>query len=145
MSVYADSSFLVAVCTRNAHTSAALALWRRLEEVPLPFHPVHRLEVRNAIRHMVFTGDIAPPGARLALDYLDESMGEDFLHLPLNWSDVLRRAEDITASHTPATGLRSLDAFHLAAAVETRHTVFLTFDEVQGATATALGLEVFGV
>lgn len=144
MSLYADSSFLVAVCARNAHTSAALALWRELEETPLPFHPIHRLEVRNAIRRMVFTGDIEAPAARRALDDLAADMGGDFPHLALNWTDVLRRAEDIGSAHTPDTGLRSMDAFHLAAAMDTGHDTLLTFDGVQAAVARRLGLAVHG-
>lgn len=58
---------------------------------------------------------------------------------------VMERAANLIRSHAQA-GLRSLDAIHLACALETREAwgslEVLTFDQRQGAVARELGLAV---
>jgi len=148
VTVYADSSFLVAVYVATAHTPIAFRLWREIGQVPLPFNAMHRLEVRNSIRRSI--RETRPErrldrhSAKLALDALEEDLGEDLLHQPLNWTDVFRRAEEIGERWTMETGIRAYDLFHLAAAIETRHDTVLTFDGCQAETARKLGVTVLG-
>lgn len=46
---YADSSFLVSLLTEDTNSAAVKRFMERNSE-PLPFNPLHRLEVRNAGR-----------------------------------------------------------------------------------------------
>jgi len=110
----------------------------------LPFTPWHRLEVRNAIRLAVFQGLIDSRQARTQLRQLDTDLREETLlvHAPVDWTTVLRRAEQIGAAHNETTGCRSSDLFHIAAALEMGTELFLTYDARQKKMALAAGLEV---
>jgi predicted nucleic acid-binding protein len=141
---YADSSFLVALFARSDHTQAALQIWRKVREVPLPFTPLHRLEVRNAIRRKVFTRETSESSAREALAQLDAAVNLDLLHLPLSWTEALRECESLGAQLTQKLGVRSYDLLHLASALQTGHDTLLTFDKVQAAAARQLALTVLG-
>ncbi len=63
-------------------------------------------------------------------------------HTPIDWTDVLRQAEKLGASHNETIGCGSADLFHVAAAEETGCDTFLTFDDKQKAMAKAAGLTV---
>jgi predicted nucleic acid-binding protein len=139
---YADTSFLVSIFVKTTDTGAAFALWRQIGAAPLPINPWHRLELRNAIRRRVFTGALDHHAASSALRLLDDSMGKDFFHQPLLWTNVLRRTEALGNAHTENYGIRSADLFHLAACLENRADVLLTFDGTQARTARAAGCAV---
>ena len=57
MPAYADTSFLVAVYSPQPDSIKALSWMQRAREA-LPFTPLHRPELRNAIRLRVFRGEI---------------------------------------------------------------------------------------
>lgn len=143
MKVYADSSFLVALYLPREQSPAAAAFMREHGRA-LPFTPWHRLEVRNAIRLAVFQGLIDSRQARIQLKQLDADLREETLivHTPVDWTTVLRRAEQFGAAHNESTGCRSSDLFHIAAAVEMGAELFLTFDVRQKKMAEAVGLKV---
>jgi predicted nucleic acid-binding protein len=64
---------------------------------------------------------------------------ERFLVVPLA-GPTLERVTDIACEH----GLRTLDAIHVSSAAQLpRPLTFLTFDGVQAAAATALGLDLY--
>lgn len=146
MAVYADSSFIVALYVPSGVD--AFRLWRAVGEVVLPWTPIHRLEVRNAIRRRVKE---TRPERRLthdqvveALAAIDADVGVELQHLPIEWTDALRRAEEIGRQYTGQTGIRAYDLFQLAIAVETGHDTLLTYDGGQAETAALLGLTVYG-
>jgi len=147
MTPYADSSFIVAVYLPS--DDDPFPVWRAIGSLPLPFNPIHRLEVRNAIRRRVretrLDRRIDHHTARLALRAMEDDLGRDFIHQPIVWNDTLRRAETLGAQYAETTALRAYDLFHLAAAIETGHDTLLTFDRAQAETASLAGLEVFGV
>lgn len=148
MTVYADSSFLVSIYIPTPQTRRAFGLWQQAGQAPLPFNPMHRLEVRNSIRRSVRETKperrIDAHSARLALDALEADLGEDLVHQPLNWTDVFRGAEEIGQRWTAGTGIRAYDLFHLAAALHTGHDTLLTFDACQAETARKLGITALG-
>lgn len=149
MNPYADSSFLISLYVPNDNTDDAFDIWERIGAPALPFNPMHRLEVRNGIRQMVFETDrdrrIDHHTAHLALTELERDVGRDLLHQPLVWTNLLRRAESLSAEHTERTGIRAYDLFHVAAAIEHGRGLLLTFDQRQAGTARAVGLEALGV
>ncbi|MDQ6630511.1 MAG: hypothetical protein M3Y82_01995, partial [Verrucomicrobiota bacterium] len=70
MSAYADSSFITSLYLEQENSARAISLVRRLEIV-LPFTPLHRLEVRNAIRLAAFRKEITAEQTKAALQKLE--------------------------------------------------------------------------
>ena len=125
MTVYADSSFLVAVFKRGDH-AGAVARYMASQPQPLPFNPLHRLEVRNAIR----------------LGVKRQEINGLFVHSPINWTECLRRAEALSAAHTETLGCRAMDILRVVIALEDGARTFLSSDANQRALAAAEGLTV---
>ncbi len=59
------------------------------------------------------------------------------LHQPLDWTESLRHAETIASRRAFKMPCRSLDLWHVAAAVELGVKDFVTFDQDQLALAKA--------
>ncbi len=92
---------------------------------------------------------IAPAEGKIQLRQIDTDLREETLlaHEPIDWTDILRRAELLGAKYNQSIGCRSADLFHVAAALELGADVFLSFDERQAKLAEAAGLssaECFG-
>lgn len=140
MKAYADSSFLTALYVPEPLTNKAQTLLRR--RVPLPFTPWHRLEVRNAIRCSVNASE-----AKSSIHLLEIDLREGALvtHQAVDWTDCLRRAEELSRDFNPAIGASSPDMFHVACAMELGCKEFLSFDEKQSELAKAAGLNVKGL
>ncbi len=143
MKAYADSSFIVAICLQQQSSPKAIAFTETYGQA-LPFTPWHRLEVRNAIRLAVWRKAINALQGKSQLKQLDADLKEETLlvHTPIDWTDVLREAERLGATHNEAVGCRSADLVHVAACRELGCDTFLTFDERQIAMAKAAGLTV---
>jgi predicted nucleic acid-binding protein len=140
---YADSSFIVSLYLPQQSTAGAIAFLQRYGQ-GLPFTPWHRLEVRNAIRLAVFHRLIEVAQARQQLKQIDTDLKDEALlkHTAIDWTDVLREAEKLGATHNETIGCRSADLFHVATARQTGCDTFLTFDEKQAAMATRAGMTV---
>lgn len=143
MKTYADSSFIVALYLPQQSSPQAIVLMERYRRA-LPFTPWHRLEVRNAIRLAVCKKVIGPLQAKTQLKQIDTDLKEETLlvHQSIDWTDVLRRAEKLGATHNETIGCRSADLFHVAAALELGCDQLLSFDDRQTAMAKAAGLTV---
>lgn len=141
MKAYADSSFVVALYLPRESSPRAIA-WIESHGKPLPFTPWHRLEVRNAIRLAAWQQLIDLSQCRIQLKQLDADLKEESLivHASIDWTDVLREAEKLGATHNVAIGGRSADLFHVAAARALGRDTFLTFDARQAAMVKAAGL-----
>jgi predicted nucleic acid-binding protein len=141
--IYADSSLIVALYVQQQSSPKAIALMQRYGQ-PLPFTPWHRLEVRNAIRLAVCQNVIDSPQAKTQLKQIDADLREEALlvHQPIDWTDVLRKAEQLGANHNETIGCRSADLFHTATALHLGCEQFLTFDLKQTILAQAVGLAV---
>jgi predicted nucleic acid-binding protein len=141
LTAYADSSFIVALYLQQRSSAKAIAFMERYGQ-GLPFTPWHRLEVRNAIRLAVFHQVIDPEQAKKQLKQIDTDLKEEALltHATIDWTDVLREAEKLGATHNETIGCRSADLFHVATAKQTGCDTFLTFDEKQMAMAKAAGM-----
>lgn len=142
MDTYADSSFLVSLVSEDTNTATARG-WMARRAAPLPFNPLHRLEVRNAIRLSVKLGRVDREQRSAAFSRMEGDFEEGFLvHSPIHWTEALRRAETLSAAHTETIGNRAADIFHVAIALESGAKFFLSFDANQRALATAEGLAV---
>jgi len=141
-SAYPDSSFLVSLYCKDANSAKASSYMERTAE-PLLFTPLHRIEVRNALRNAAARGLITESERRGAFRQMDEDLREGLLiHAPVEWTDVLRRADGLSERHAAASGQRTIDLLHVAFALECGAKTFLTFDNRQRNLASAAGLKV---
>jgi predicted nucleic acid-binding protein len=142
MPAYADTSFLARIYTPHADSAKALTWMQRAREV-LPFTPLHRHELRNAVRLRVFRGEITAGQRKEAFRALDADLADGILaHTAIPWTDTFREAETLAATHTETLGVRSFDVLHVALAIRLGATEFLTFDARQATLARAAELKV---
>lgn len=139
---YADTSFLASLYIEDANTDRAVELAEG-GHGSYPLTPFLRLELRNAVRLAAFRKMIA---SRQATDILqdieDDRQGAFLADTPAAWTELLERAEMLSAGHTAKTGIRTLDLIHVATAVTLGVDTFLTFDARQRALALKVGLKV---
>jgi predicted nucleic acid-binding protein len=110
---------------------------------PLPFTPLHRHELRNAIRLAVFRRQIDEASRSVAFDDMESDLADGILaHVAIPWSDAFRESEKIGALHTEAIGVRGIDLLHAGVALALGAKEFLTFDARQASLAKAAGLKV---
>lgn len=139
---YPDSSFLVSLVCKDTNSAGALAYMARAKE-PLVFTPLHRIEARNALRNIAGRREISEPDRRAAFLQIDEDVRDGLLvPTPVNWTDVFRRADELSEKHAAADGQRTIDLLHVAIALESSAQIFLSFDKRQRRLAKAAGLKV---
>lgn len=128
----------------SPHADSARALsWLQQAREPLPFSPLHRLELRTAIRLRVFRGKITREQRRLAFQEVDVDLTDGILaHTAIPWTDASREAEALAALHAEELEVRSFDLLHVGVAVALKATDFLTYDARQGSLAKAARLKV---
>jgi hypothetical protein len=144
MRAYADSSLIVSLYVPEGERTERAANYMAAHRESLPFTPQHRLEVRNAIRLLVWSNRISIGDRSRVLREIEGDLDSEIflIHVPLDYTNVYGRAERIGAAHNEGIGCRSADLFHVAAALELRFQDFLTFDDRQQQMARAAGLNV---
>lgn len=143
MSSYFDTSYLVALYVPNDHTIAALRHRERTGREVIVFTPLHRLELRTTVRQCVHSGLLALAEGRRILRHIEDDLDDGTLrHTPFEWTQSLRRAEAVADRLAWMKPCRSLDLWHVAAALELGAEIFVTFDKDQLALARAEGLRV---
>ncbi len=139
---YPDSSFLVSLHRADSHHDAANSFLERTA-LSLVFTPLHRIEVRNALRNAAASGDMTAPDCRLAFRQIDEDLRDGLLiHAPVDWTDVFRRADELSEKHAATDGQRTIDLLHVALALECGAKTLLSFDTRQRRLAKAAGMKV---
>ena len=144
MHAYADSSFLVSLYVPEPHrTDQAIAYMEKHREA-LPFTPQHRLEVRNAIRLLVWSKRITAVDRSRAFREMESDLDTEMflIHAPMDYTNTYRRAERIGSAHNESIGSRSADLFHVAAAIELGFKCFVSFDAKQLQIAKTAGLTI---
>jgi len=108
---------------------------------PLPFTPLHRHELRNALRLAVFRKEIDPERRNAAFADIDSDLADGILaHVPIPWTDAFREAEHLGKTHTETLGIRGVDLLHVCIALTLGAKRFVTFDSRQVELAKAAGL-----
>lgn len=111
--------------------------------VPLLFTPLHRIEVRNALRNAAGRGEIEGTELAPAFRLIEADLEEGLLvHCSVAWTEVFRRADELSAIHAAREGQRTIDLLHVAMALEAGAKIFLSFDRRQRRLAAAAGLKV---
>ena len=131
MSTYVDSSALLKRYVEEADSAAADALLRADPELLTARHTV--VEVRRNLARLLSGRDLAFARSSFAADLRSFSIIE-----------LDEATCESAAAIAETTGVRTLDAFHLAAAqrVASPGVGFLTFDLRQAQAARSLGLTV---
>lgn len=139
---YPDSSFLVSLHRADAHQAVARSFVTRTAS-SLAFTPLHRLEVRNALRNAVSFGDMERSDCLLAFRQIEEDLRDRILiHTAAEWTNVFRRADELSEQYATRGGQRTIDLLHVAIALECAAGTFLSFDRRQRRLADAVGLRV---
>jgi predicted nucleic acid-binding protein len=144
MRAYADSSFIVSLYLPEPIRTERAIAYMEMHREALPFTPQHRLEVRNAIRLLVWSKRITVSDGTSAIREIEADLDSEvfLIHSPLDYTDTFRRADKIGSAHNERVGARSSDLFHVAAALQLGFKRFLTFDHKQLELAQATGLKV---
>ena len=139
---YPDSSFIFSLVSKDSRTLQAMAYMSRVA-APMSYTPLHRTEVRNALRNAVGRKEITEQERRIAFRQIDDDVSEGMLvHLPVDWTRVLQEADQLSEKHAARHGQRTIDLLHVAIARDCGAKIFLSFDERQKSLARAAGLEV---
>jgi predicted nucleic acid-binding protein len=139
---YPDSSFLVSFYREDNNHAIARAYMQKWAP-SLAFLPLHRVELRNALRVAEAQGLFTATDRREAFKEIEQDVREGFLvHIAIPWSDVCRRADELSEKHSARNGQRAIDLLHVVAALESSAKLFLSFDQRQRGLAKAAGLQV---
>ena len=139
---YADSSFLVSLHRADTKHATAESFLARAA-LTLAFSPLHRVEVRNALRNATAHGEMTAADCRQAFRQIDDDLRDGLLvHTPVAWTDVFRRADELSEKHAATEGQRTIDLLHVALALESGAKTFLSFDVRQRKLAKAAGLKI---
>ena len=151
MRAYADTSFLVKLLTQEPGTARAVADYRRLGRPPVFFLSLHNLEVANAIRQRAFhqrhtQASSARPAIKRerdrSLELLHKFVSQRaFIEVSQDMDAAMELAQSLSEKHTERLGCRGFDLLHVALALQLECKAFLTCDSIQGALASAEGLD----
>ena len=140
--ICADTSFLLSLAGNDSNSPAATAHAQTLSG-PLRITALNRLEFENAIRLLRFRGVLAEAEATATLAAFagDERAGR-ITELACDWTAVMGEAMRLSRNAAEREGHRVLDILHVAAALKSGATDFLSFDVRQCTLAAAEGLTV---
>jgi predicted nucleic acid-binding protein len=139
VTTYVDSSALVAVYVPERSSEAARVSVRVAG--PIPFTPLHRLEMANAFELLVGRRQITRRQCRAIQALLRGDIDEQrFVPVALDLDEVFDAASELSRARTARHLARSLDLLHVAAAHLARCTTFVSADDRQLAVARASGL-----
>ncbi len=146
MKHFADTSFLYSVYREQIHSPKADAIMEgRIG--PLPVSTLLLFEFRNSIRFQqkLFAQDrkkgFSKNETATMLRDLQSDLRSNALEVvAVDWPDVHRIAEELSAKHTSNRGNRFADILHVATALHLGAEGFLSFDENQRALADAEGM-----
>ena len=142
MVICCDTSFLFSLYGRDDHSAAAGDLVSRLQQ-PITLTSLHEFEFENALRLAVWRKLLDEETASLRITSFHDDLERGLLTPAAeNLRAMLAEARRISAARTLTGGYRSFDILLIAAAVNLRADLFLTFDARQRALAEAEGLRV---
>jgi predicted nucleic acid-binding protein len=148
MIAFPDTSFLFALYRPQDNSAAARKHYDSMTE-PLSISALLAFEFRQSMRFQAWlhTQDAAKGVPRKeseqALADLESNVASGAVELTaVDWADVHRIAERLSASYTKANGHRALDVLHVATALHLKAGELLSFDGNQRKLAKAEKLRV---
>lgn len=142
MNAYIDTALFVKAFVLEADSPEALRLLEEIGE-PFAYSHLHELEIPNAIRLKRFRGEMTKSQETAALRsfHADVDAGR-FERITYDLASVFIRAEQLSAKCSAEIGSRSLDLWHVAAALEAGCDTFVSYDSRQRKAAGLSGLQV---
>lgn len=147
MIAYPDTSFLCSVYREQEHSAQADAYRAQMTE-PLRVSKLLDFEFRQAIRLQVWLhqqdkkkGYGQSEADQMLADWASDIATGIVEIIPVDHEAVLRLAEFLSSTYTPAGGNRTLDIMHVATAKHLLARDFLSFDGRQKKLAKAVGLK----
>jgi len=148
MIAFPDSSFLCAIYRRQTNSPQAAAHFQAMSEA-LHVSGLLLYEFRQSVRFQVWlhTQDKSKGYPQADCDRGLADLKTDLdtgavVVATVNWPDVHRLAEELSARHSISGGHRGFDVLHVATALHLGAREFLTFDANQRKLATAEKLKV---
>lgn len=142
MNAYVDTALFVKSYVLEVDSPETVRLLEEIGE-PFAYSHLHELEIPNAIRLKRFRGELtaAQETAAIRAFTADVDAGR-FERIDYDPGTVFIRAEQLSAKHSGEIGCRSLDLWHVAAALEGGFTTFVSYDARQRKAAELTGLQV---
>jgi predicted nucleic acid-binding protein len=138
---YADPSALLKLYVHEPE-SAAMNAWRARTRGALPITEHGRLEIVNGICLAAFRKAMTAEAMTDALSSFEEDLVDGrYVQADVLWRATIRRAAEVSRTHTAMLGCRTLDVLHVATALELGLRSFVTYDRRQQQLARATGLK----
>jgi predicted nucleic acid-binding protein len=142
MVAFADTGFIVSLYLKDT-TSAPARAAVEAAPVALPLTPLAMLELRNAFNRAVQRQRITAAQRDALWQDVEADIASGFLvPVPVAAGPLHDMARKLSDRHTPVLGTRSLDLWHVAAALILEAKVFFSFDDRQRKAAASEGLKV---
>jgi predicted nucleic acid-binding protein len=139
VTVYFDTSALVAVYVTEVHSPVARRVLRR--QGSIPFTALHRLELRNSLELLVGRALLSSAERDGLVTQIQEDRHAGRLIEPdVDWQVILTIAADLSIVHTKKYLTRSLDLLHVATALALTCERFVSGDRRQLKAARAAKL-----
>jgi predicted nucleic acid-binding protein len=140
--VYVDSSVLVTLYWWLEPFSVKATQWLEKTDRSIIFTPLHRHEVRTALRQKLYRKEFAIDELKQTLGAIDSDLKDGTLvHSPIPWTDAFREADNLYEQCQEILPARSLDLLHVGIALSLGAKEFATFDFDQGKLAATAGLK----
>jgi predicted nucleic acid-binding protein len=142
MTTYVDTAIFVKSYVLEVDSPEAVRLLEDIGE-PFAYSHLHELEIPNAIRLKRFRGEITlkQEAAAIRAFFSDIDAGR-FERIGYDLGAVFFRAEKLSAKYSAEIGCRSLDLWHVAAALEGGFSTFVSHDARQRKAAEHSGMRV---
>jgi predicted nucleic acid-binding protein len=141
MTRYYDTGILLKLYTEE-EGSERVRLWVVRRREALVFTALHRAECVSALRLKVFRGECRAEQSDAALAHLDEDAAAGVLRrTALDWDAAWEQAGILSRASAAETGCRTLDALHVACALQLGVREIVTRDSRQAALARKAGLK----
>lgn len=142
MNAYFDSAVIAKLYVQESNSADAIRLVSA-ETAPYALTHWQEIEVCNALRLKLFRREITAEELRASLAAFDEDIVTGRWQRP-NYvlAEVHDRAAELSARHSAEIGCRTLDIYHVAAALIIGTPEFVSLDDRQRELAKREGLKV---
>jgi predicted nucleic acid-binding protein len=142
MRTYFDTGILLKLYTAEPE-SLAVAAFAQARREPIRITELHYSECVSALRLKQFRGESTATQSKKAIALLAGDLRAGSLRLvAVDWQQAWSRCRELSESHAAETGARTLDALHVACAIQLEAREFVSSDRRQIALAEKAGLEV---
>lgn len=142
MNAYIDTALFVKAFVLEENSAETIRLLEEIGE-PFAYSHLHEIEIPNAIRLKRFRGEITKTQETAAIrTFLADVDAGRFERVAYDLAAVFMRAERLSVKYSAAIGTRSLDLWHVSAAIEADCETFVSYDNRQRKAAELSGLHV---